>query len=730
MEPENSPHPAGIVRFDHVFRTHPVGAFVGRKRLIQRVHRLLSAPEPLSPFLVILGEPGIGKTALFAKLASLHLNDWIPYFIDRTVPRLSQPSIFLRHLIASLYLRYSTDAPMNTSDLLPDLESFQQVVADLTQRDLLPSTLPIIAVDALDESSCDLLSVESIAHVIADIAFQTHFRFLISSRPNSIVSPFALPDPSNVITMTGRHEENLRDVRSYFSSFLPPGTLRTDELDILVDKSEGSFQYANLLSRKLADPQADLSSIIHSPPNGLEKLYDSEVRILNNRLDLTPHRKTVWRIMRVISSLIEPHTPQVICDIIGIDYLHIDELFSHIEQFLDLSTYSAHGKCKWYHSTLKSYIDDFRRCPLKEKQSIARAVLRYVHETVVEGKRDILPLEFIDGIMWHLARSGEYVDVLYYIRYGLPPEFFKHNKVEPLERLVHLMSECSSLAAGFSRPEYTVFFLLMGVAYASRLQRDALSSDPPLTELRTRSPLQSATRSAPSTPVGMELQQMVNATRTYIRRYFEFTTRPAPLTVYRRDMAKAITTAFYLESCDPSRTYQVCDRYSRACFPEPQDAAPRSIANRSAERDPVVVIQDSDPSAVAYRTSGSSDFTLLIDKPRRRVWYYQQPVDIRGVGYGLLCFLANFPPGTVVRYEQILIGFLKGAPDPDDSRPERDRIQKILYRSIWPKHDKLRRHIQVVRGDGLMITEETRILIIQNITGSQDRLDFSAKPRE
>lgn len=116
-----------------------------------------------------------------------------------------------------------------------------------------------------------------------------------------------------------------------------------------------------------------------------------------------------------------------------------------------------------------------------------------------------------------------------------------------------------------------------------------------------------------------------------------------------------------------------------------------------------------------YREHGSSEYTIIIDKTNKRVWYYKNRVLLNPDSYELLCILARSCPGTPVRYEKIYYDLWGLTLAKNQIRKTMlDRIQKVVYRAIWPRQEELREHVIIdPHGLGPKITKGSTVLLLE-----------------
>jgi len=119
--------------------------FVGREFVFDEVQRVLQGDESPSGYVVIRGEPGIGKTAIAAQLVKA--NGWVHHF-NVAQQGIRSPRDFLRNVCAQLIARHGLDHTALAADAGEDSGFFSRLLKEASDR-----TKPVvIVVDALDEA--------------------------------------------------------------------------------------------------------------------------------------------------------------------------------------------------------------------------------------------------------------------------------------------------------------------------------------------------------------------------------------------------------------------------------------------------------------------------------------------------------------------------------------------------------------------------------------------------
>ena len=181
--------PIEIINFDDVFQTHPYETYINafkRKKIFETIDCFTSTSEVKSPYLIVEGESGIGKTALLANYIYSKNQDrreeFIYYFIKNNTSTATAQT-FIEHIYYSLCwkyklgeMRFSLNKPISSIEL-------KNLIWQISKNELKNGKFQVIIIDALDESfeGNYIVPIESILQVLNVINFPNNYRIIISS---------------------------------------------------------------------------------------------------------------------------------------------------------------------------------------------------------------------------------------------------------------------------------------------------------------------------------------------------------------------------------------------------------------------------------------------------------------------------------------------------------------------------------------------------------------------
>ncbi len=267
--------------------------FVGREFVFKAIQDFLegsSNSDFKSGYVVIRGEPGIGKTALASQLVKRY--GYLHHF-NIVTQNIRSPRDFLADICAQLVVRYQLSHGALPSSATQDSGFLSQLLGEAVEvaraRDLLPI---VIVVDALDEAEDTGLAAGA-NRLFLPAAVPEGVFFILTTREKE---EYRLSvDRRRDIYINDRGEQNLADVRLYIETFfnqfrekmmarLIEWRITEDEmLNAVTEKSQGNFMYLVHVLRDIRDG--------HLTPTNLDSIYDLPV-------GLKEYYKRHWRFMR------------------------------------------------------------------------------------------------------------------------------------------------------------------------------------------------------------------------------------------------------------------------------------------------------------------------------------------------------------------------------------------------------------------------------------------------
>lgn len=224
--------------------------FIGREFVFDGIKQALAGEEFSSGYVMIRGEPGIGKTAIAAKLV---LGGSYVHHFNSAPENIRSPRQFLENVCAQLIVRYRLDYPALPPQAGEDSGFLSQLLHEAADRAGQHDELPVvIVIDALDEAE-DPGSARSANRLYLPRVLPPGVFFVVTAREEA---DYRLDvDHLTEIWLRDDDPANQRDVARYIEAFIErqPRAMReriqawglesaafVNELTAL---SEGNFMY-------------------------------------------------------------------------------------------------------------------------------------------------------------------------------------------------------------------------------------------------------------------------------------------------------------------------------------------------------------------------------------------------------------------------------------------------------------------------------------------------------
>jgi AAA ATPase domain len=338
--------------------------FVGRDFIFKSIQDLLDTPPFPSGYIVIRGEPGIGKTALLARMVQ---REGYMYHFNVRAENIHSPQAFLESMCAQLIERYHLPYSSLPRQATADSGFFTNLLEQAASQ----QTPVILLVDALDEADA------------SGLAFGTNRLYLPKELPEGvfiIVSTRLKDDPHfgdirhrRDIYLRDNDPNNISDVQTYIGKFLAKhaiqmetrlaewGVSETAFIEVITSKSEGNFLYVVLVLEAIRDgllTPTNLNGGIHQLPNGLRQYYLLHWKMMEEK-DPVKFKAYDQPVICQIGAAFEPIPAERIVYWTKLDKMHVHGVIAKWHQFLN-DDISANGEYVYrvYHTSFWEFLRD------------------------------------------------------------------------------------------------------------------------------------------------------------------------------------------------------------------------------------------------------------------------------------------------------------------------------------------------------------------------------------
>ena len=336
--------------------------FVGREFIFHAIDKLLEDPEFGSGYILIRGEPGIGKTALLSQLVKTR--GYVHHF-NVAPQNIRSTKAFLQNVCAQLIVRYQLRYAMLPAEASQDSAFLIQLLSEAAAK---AGDQPVVVlVDALDEAEDAGLDATANRLYLPAVLPRNVF-FVLTSREQI---DYRLDiDRRKDLYLRDVDPQNLNDVRAYIRNFLREhqqdmtvriaawGINAEDFTELLTDKSQGNFMY---LVHVLTDirggglsPQ-NLDNI-RDLPRGLRAYYQRHWREMRAH-DQDRFERVYEPVLRILATVREPVALPAIQEWTKLEPTRIREVIRGWRPFLN-ETPSSGGEPLYrvYHASFQDFL--------------------------------------------------------------------------------------------------------------------------------------------------------------------------------------------------------------------------------------------------------------------------------------------------------------------------------------------------------------------------------------
>ncbi len=345
--------------------------FVGREFIFNKIDEITSNTDFPSGYILIKGEPGIGKTALIAQLVKQ--NGYVHHFNSST-DNIRSTNAFLLNICAQLIIKYNLDHNCLPNKVTKDSGFLVELLGEVKKK--VGNKKVIIVVDALDEA--DILGLPPDANrlylprIIPEGVF-----FVVTMREKYEERLYV--ERKECISIDDSDPNNISDIEKYIINYLSHNNKqmyqRLKELQInedhlkgeLIKKSEGNFQYIRYVLPAIKDRRLNLINInnIKDLPTGLRDLYARHWKFMKSK-DTEKYKRLQKPVLCFLASALEPVNIKTIIEWIRKEYKYhtpdatdVLETIKEWREFLN-SRQSEKGEEIYhiYHNSFKDFLDE------------------------------------------------------------------------------------------------------------------------------------------------------------------------------------------------------------------------------------------------------------------------------------------------------------------------------------------------------------------------------------
>lgn len=389
--------------------------FTGRKWVFAEIDAWLADPDAPRYF-IVTGEPGIGKTAIAARLTQIRDLAAIHFCIARQADTID-PLNFARSIsnqlthIDGFAQGILKDSGINLQSQQNIQENYGQAINVKIENLIVnaPSAAVafthtvveplkalygsgfdqqlVILVDALDEA-VQQRGPDTIVDLLANVrGLPSQVRFVLASRSEgAALRHFEQLDILYLVLDAGR-KENLQDVQKYVRRQLAASEALRARLaqqkmqpqafiERVTTASQDNFLYLVWLLPAVADGTQQFDAL-EALPKGLDGIYREFLRTRTVGGDIHRWRDHYRPLLGALAAAQEPLTAEQLVRFTGLSTQKVDDLLLDVQQFLD-PPLTARGQYQLYHQSVVDFLSS------KEQAQEFWIDLKAVHHSIAD----------------------------------------------------------------------------------------------------------------------------------------------------------------------------------------------------------------------------------------------------------------------------------------------------------------------------------------------------------
>lgn len=330
--------------------------FTGRRFVFEALTRFLK--EKPSGYFFVVGDPGIGKTALSARLVNeFHC---VHHFNIRA-EGISRAAQFLGNICAQLISAYQLNYPVLPPSATEDAGFLNILLAEAAAK-MPPGKKILIVVDALDEAI-----VEGDANILCLPKTLPRGVYIIATM-RRVRLPLHIECEQTRLEIFHDSRTNLDDIQQYISGSTGQAGIQAyiaaqqvspaAFVDWLVKKSEGNFMYLHYMLPAIEQGMYNEGQI-DALPQGLSGYYEDHWRRMGMLADPLPRARI--RIVYILSEVQEPVTRKLISQFASgrdfpVDELTVQSVLDQWDQFLHKQIGAKEARYAVYHTSFREFL--------------------------------------------------------------------------------------------------------------------------------------------------------------------------------------------------------------------------------------------------------------------------------------------------------------------------------------------------------------------------------------
>jgi hypothetical protein len=338
--------------------------FVGRQFIFQAIDALLADPQMPSGYIVIQGEPGIGKTTLIAQLVKQR--GYIHHF-NIGAQDIRSERDFLANVCAQLIVKYELPYHTLPQEATKDSGFLSQLLTESVDK--ARGQPVIILIDALDEAE-DYNLPPGANRLLLPPTLPVGVFIVITAREQAEYR--LVVDRREDIYLRDNDPNNLEDIHRYIQDYLQEhsgqmmgrivewGVTEDEFIEVMTEKSQGNFMYLVYVLRDIRDGKLTAANVddVRQLPQGLREYYQRHWRMMRAR-DETRFEQYYEPVVCILATVREPVNIGQLQEWTDLPPRRIKEVIDEWREFLNVQEVEE-GELRYhiYHTSFQDFLKE------------------------------------------------------------------------------------------------------------------------------------------------------------------------------------------------------------------------------------------------------------------------------------------------------------------------------------------------------------------------------------
>lgn len=338
--------------------------FVGRDFIFNAISAMMDDDDFPSGYIVISGEPGIGKTALIAEMVN---REGFVHHFNIAPQNIRHARDFLANICAQLIVRYKLKHYTLPPDATKDSGFLSQLLAEVVEK---RGDEPVVVlIDAVDEAE-DIGLAPGANILYLPSALPDGIYLVLATRTKADFRLFV--DRRKDIYLRDDDPQNLEDVRQYIRDFIRDyhdkmapriqqwGIEQSQFVDVMTEKSEGNFMYLVYVLGDIRDGKLTVENVdsVQDLPQGLQDYYRRHWRAMRAQ-DEERFDKYQEPVVCILATVREPVTIAQVEEWTQLKPRRIKEVIDEWREFLNVDRAEGNELLyRIYHASFQDFLQD------------------------------------------------------------------------------------------------------------------------------------------------------------------------------------------------------------------------------------------------------------------------------------------------------------------------------------------------------------------------------------